>query len=240
MISDWIRGLLKEDYVLKRMSWDSINYSFYSNQKENLQDQGVENLGLNNFLSVIKTSPRFNVFLKYLENIKREFIYKSECHGITHNERVALFSFYLAEKLGLNDKDLKIALYGAIYHDIGRHNDLTDDYHGLESAKKLHKLNLNLTEDEMNCLKAIVTAHSVDDEEFYEIAYENKVQDYERCETLFKILKDSDGLDRVRLGYPVVSPRFIRNREAKEIILAAYELYENFCYLNKDNNQEKQ
>ena len=92
----------------------------------------------------------------------------------------------------------------------------------------------------MNCLKAIVTAHSVDDEEFNEIAYENKVQDYERCETLFKILKDSDGLDRVRLDYPVVSPRFIRNKEAKEIILAAYELYENFCYLNKDNNQEKQ
>ena len=239
MISDWINELLSEDYVPLNLKWSSRNYCFYSNQKECLIDNGVEVFNLNDFLSFIKSSPRFNMFKRYLSNIKRGFIYKSECHGITHNERTALFSFYLSEKLRLTDDDLKIALYGAFYHDIGRHNDLTDDLHGLKSAEKMHKLKLDLNGEDFAILKTIVTAHSIDDENFYAVARKYGVVDYERCEALFKILKDSDGLDRVRLSYPVVIPHMLRNDESKDIIPVSYELYENFKEIKCCLEQEK-
>lgn len=57
-----------------------------------------------------------------------------------------------------------------------------------------------------------------------------KVKDINKCKKLFNILKDADGLDRVRLPYPKVHIDLLRTGTAKRIVLFAFEMY---IYLQK-------
>ena len=177
----------------------------------------------------IKNSPNFSTFEQLLNDIKKEFLYKSQTHGILHNERVSLFSFYIANTLKLSIRDVELSLFASMYHDIGRTNDLLDNSHGLKSAQKLPNLGLHLTDEELKILQTIITCHSIDDKNFAEIAKKNGVKDFKRANTLFNILKDSDALDRVRLPYPCVRLDMLRTEVSKQLVPLSYKLF-NFYY----------
>ena len=215
--------------VLETNSFPKIEGSsylryYYQQQCDELNNRRIEAIKLEDFLSDIRNSDDFETFRECLDSLKREFLYSSETHGVLHNERVALFSFYLSSKLKLSARDVRLALYAACYHDIGRRNDWEDDCHGLASAEKLDSLQLDVTDEELNILKTIITCHSLPDERFDAIAQANKIQDWTRTRTLFAILKDSDALDRVRLGYPYIILELLRNDLTLHMIPLAYEL----------------
>lgn len=239
MISDWLKILLSSGYVAQGMDYNSKNRNFYKRQDRDLRMRGVKSVSAKSLIGQIKNSSRFHQYKNYLDRMNLDCIYDSECHGLNHNERVSLFTFYLADKLNLTDRELKLALYGAFYHDIGRVDDLTDDLHGERSADMLDGVVFGLNDEEMRILKTVISSHSLDDSMFNNIVKRNDVKNYVLCEKLFKILKDSDALDRVRLEKPLVVPSVLRFNESRELILASYQLYNNYEKI-KENLEEKE
>ncbi|MBE5738142.1 MAG: hypothetical protein E7354_00180 [Clostridiales bacterium] len=206
------------------MDTKTILYEYYTYQCKELKENNIKCINLKDFLNTIKDSKEYKLFTDNIDNIQKEFLYTSKTHGYLHNERVALFSYYLALNNNLDTRDIQLSLYAAMYHDIGRIDDSRDIYHGLNSAIKLANLKLDITQEEMNILKTIITCHSLHDEWFDTIAKENQIQDYNRTKTLFNILKDADGLDRARLGCPHIAEDFLRNKVAIQMIPVAYQI----------------
>ncbi len=224
--ADIIKFLEQEKF--KTIDEEYSSFDFYEKQKAELQEAGIKQISLKSFIESIKKSKNYSLLKKNLDKLKCEFLYTSDTHGISHNLRTTLFGFFISEKLGLDEKDLQFVLYGTLYHDIGRRNDHEDAAHGALGAAKLDQLELPLDEDETKILKCAITGHSLDDKDYEKVEQKYNAKDKKRCKLIYQILKDSDGLDRVRLKYPYVGMKFLRTEISKQIILAAYELEYNF------------
>lgn len=140
----------------------------------------------------------YPLFLNAVKGLKREALFVSQVHGIGHIERVMLHGAVLAMKQGFNAEDVGLMMDACSYHDTGRIDDSADDEHGTRSAQKLDELTGRRGE-ELAILKAMVTAHSHWDGEMAQIVHSYAVKDTTRATQLAKMLKDADGLDRVRL-----------------------------------------
>ena len=103
MISKWLQILLSDDYAVKGMVPEDVNASYFKNQSRSLKLAGVNSEHIKDVIKHIKDNKRFAKFKAYLGGIQKDYLYKSEIHGLAHNERVALFAFYLADKLWLDD-----------------------------------------------------------------------------------------------------------------------------------------
>ncbi len=179
-------------------------------------------------------------YLKIIDGIKQEHLYKSKIHGLFHSEKVCLFAFIIAKRLKLNAVDMQIIIDAAMYHDIGRQCDTNDTIHGYASAYRIDRvLNNEIYKDEenLNMIKAIVDSHSVNDENSYNsfgfyFDYDGdkglaEGPVYERFIRLNNILKDADGLDRNRFvdGYCFgLDERFLRLAESKKLIELSREI----------------
>ncbi len=148
------------------------------------------------------------------------FIHHSLLHGQPHVARVLVYTFLLVDALGLEACHAKI--WAAAYvHDLGRLHDGYCSRHGRYALERLAAL-----PDVKNLLeKGGVTAS---DWESIFIAVENHCRE-ELPQThphwnMTAILKDADGLDRVRLGD--LDPRFLRFPESHALIPFAKALYE--------------
>jgi len=231
---EFLSKILTSDYKQKKIKRSDVNYSHYKAQRKELRKRSVNSYAFQELIDIVKNSPYLHDAEEQLFNINQKVLYKSYKHGINHNERVSLYTFVLANLLNLKKEDLKLALYAAMYHDIGRINDCEDTNHGKNSADKLDSLNLDVTEEELIILKTIITCHSLDDKKFDKICKENNIQDYDRCKTLFNILKDSDALDRTRLGWPRVRLEMLRIKHSLRLVKLSYEMFYNFKLMKKD------
>lgn len=179
-------------------------------------------------------------YLKIINGIKKDHLYKSKIHGLFHSEKVCLFAFIIAKKLNLDDIDMQIIIDAALYHDIGRQNDTNDSIHGYASAYRIDRVLDNVIyEDEgnLNMIKAIMDSHSVDDEHsinsfgyYFDYEGDKGLIDgpiYDRFIKLNNVLKDADGLDRNRFvdGYCFgLDERFLRLNESKKLIELSREI----------------
>ena len=145
-----------------------------------------------------------------------------------HNFRVGLFCLYISDELLLSEADLKLVLYAAMYHDIGRRNDLVDQGHGALGASLIYKLELPINNDDLKILKCVIEAHSLSDLNYQDVENKYNIQDKERCKKIYQILKDADALDRVRLEQPYIKRNHLRTNIAEHLISTAYELENNF------------
>ena len=168
-----------------------------------------------------------------------EILYKSDGHGINHNIRVCFFAYIISTNENISKRDFELIMEACKYHDIGRNNDNEDALHGERSANKLTFLKGKYTEEELNYIKTIVTSHSRNDKDFDKIAKKNKVVDLNRCKKLHEILKDSDGLDRVRLHYPYVNIKYLRTKTSRRMIPFSHELYSNYDKIKTIKNTKK-
>lgn len=230
----FLNEILKENFKLKKIKKNDYNYKYYVKQIKEIKEKNIKFYKFKEITNSIKDSLNFKQVKELLGNINEDVIYKSYGHGINHNIRVLLYATILSTLIGIDSKDLKIVVYSAMYHDIGRKNDFTDSSHGLKSAKKLDYLNLDLEEEELNILKTIITCHSIPQDDLEKTCKDNNVQDYERCKKLFSILKDSDALDRTRLEYPYIKLDFLKTKHAIRLVKMAYEIYYNFKLIMGD------
>lgn len=211
--------------------------SKYKRELEKIINNNVMPLHLKDIIKLIKESEKFDLYTNSMDGISKEIIYKSELHGISHNERVSIFAYAIGLIEELTDKDLKILLEAAKYHDIGRIDDTEDELHGKRSSDKIDNL-VEMPEEDLNILKTICICHSIEDSEFERVFESLGIRDIERCSKLVEILKDADALDRVRIKNNGLDTRYLRTESAKRMVPAAYELFEE--YENVKNEIENQ
>lgn len=142
-------------------------------------------------------------------------------HGISHARRVLYLADKIAEKCDLTKEEERILGLACCYHDIGRvHND-RDILHGKLSCKKIEELELldgfGLEEEEKKLILRLISYHCLNDALF---------TGTEREKYLFNILKDADGLDRVRIFD--LNPAYLRLDASRELVDLAWGLY-RFC-----------
>lgn len=143
-------------------------------------------------------------------------------HGVSHTRRVMIHAAEIADALEVPALEREAVLLAALWHDIGRTDDGVDYYHGAKSAGKVVGLGLHqgLPPSQVELALYAVTHHS-GSEVHGELAARNLVHPAAALR-VFRILKDADGLDRVRLGD--LDARFMRLPGSPEREKRAWEL----------------
>ena len=156
-------------------------------------------------------------------------------HGYDHMNMVLLNSMYMGNKLNLTSKEMDILIESAKFHDCGLKGNKTDKGHAKISALIAEKyLNGKYSTKEVAFIKSIIEYHEIEDslEDLKNICYNNGIYDIDEINDVKKIaniLKDADGIDRIRFPGNLNFQK-IRNKEiAKEIILADYDLREKMA-----------
>jgi len=148
------------------------------------------------------------------------FRHASTLHGPAHVGRVMIHAFRLVAATGLGE--LMPSLWASVYlHDIARTHDGREPGHGTNAWARLAELpevralftRGGVRESDFPAIRAAVARHSrgeaVSDE------------DHRR---LIELLKDADGLDRVRLRD--LDPRYLRTPAARTMVSFAQRLFE--------------
>ena len=122
-------------------------------------------------------------------------------HGVMHTRRVMIHASEISAALKVEPSIRETVIRAALWHDIGRTDDGRDYYHGAKSAGKVVGLGLHrgLPPPMVELALFAVTHHS-GSEEHGERAAKDFLERSDSALLVFRILKDADGLDRVRLG----------------------------------------
>ena len=166
----------------------------------------------------------YALYEQAMQSLKRDVLYHSYMHGVGHIHRVMLLGALLCMLQDLSEEDTRLAMEACSYHDTGRIDDSLDDAHGARSAGNVQRIT-GRTGDELAILQAAMTAHSVSDARRAQIIESCGVQDVVRANSITDILKDADGLDRVRIWD--LNTKYLRTEEAQRLVEFAYYL----CYI---------
>lgn len=149
------------------------------------------------------------------------FWHRSTLHGQAHVSRVMVHAIRLVEATGQHH--LAPRLWASVFlHDLARLHDGVCHRHGAEAARRLTEepalperlFEAGLTEADFPAIQAAVTAHS---------APKDVSRTHEHW-PLIALLKDADGLDRVRLAD--LDPRYLRHDEAHDLVDFAHALFD--------------
>jgi hypothetical protein len=149
------------------------------------------------------------------------FWHPSTLHGQAHVARVMVHAIRLVEATGQHA--LAPRLWAAVFlHDLARRHDGTCHRHGGDAARRLREepalqarlAEAGLTPADYPAIEAAVTAHSAPGE---------MARSHEHW-PLTALLKDADGLDRVRLGD--LDARYLRHPETARMIPFAERLFD--------------
>lgn len=165
----------------------------------------------------------------YLDLVEPSIMYDSFIHGIAHAFRVAFYCSVIAWLRGIEEDKANTVIIGGLLHDVGRANDKYDPKHGKASVDKLKSNGYDcflstLSEDNRALLFRIIEAHC-DNRIFPGWCRYVKVEEPEAF-PFITILKDSDVLDRVRLGGR--ERLYFFNDEAEQLKAFAAEVFSKY------------
>ena len=144
-------------------------------------------------------------------------------HGVKHAWRVLFHTLMICELCALPATDRELLIAAALYHDIGRENDGLCYVHGKRSVEKMAALNLAPADPtDFATMKFMVTYHCIDDRQAKTDLAKVDSGARERTWRLFSVLKDADGLDRVRIND--LDVRYLRNPQSMRLAGLAGEL----------------
>jgi hypothetical protein len=149
------------------------------------------------------------------------FAHPSTFHGQAHVSRVMVHAFRLLEATGWPEEAPR--LWAAVYlHDIARTHDGRCSRHGADAMKRLETLPQ---------VRELFAQGGVQDSDYAlihtAVVHHSLPKELDRDHPhwrLTSLLKDADGLDRVRLGD--LDPGRLRNPQARDMIPFAQELFE--------------
>lgn len=167
----------------------------------------------------------YPLFLHAVEDLNLSVLYASDIHGIGHIERTICHGAMCAMDEQLNEADTSLLLDACSYHDIGRSRDGLDFEHGSVAARFIGLVTGRAGED-LLILQAAVDAHSRKEKELPAILEKYHPQDRDRALTIAQLLKDSDGLDRVRIWD--LNTKFLRRASSVARADFAQELYNRY------------
>ena len=165
----------------------------------------------------------YPIYEHAMRNLRHDVLYQSYMHGVGHIHRVMLLGALLCMLQHLNAEDTRLAMEACSYHDTGRVDDSLDDAHGARSAANVEAIT-GRSGDDLAILRAAMTVHSISDKNREAVMEACGVQDVKRANMIASILKDADGLDRVRIWD--LDVRYLRSDAAQVLVEFAYAL----CY----------
>lgn len=206
--------------------------SLYDTCKDNYKGY-EEQYTLEEMINILDTKSTLSNIYQEVEDINKELLYKSHTHGLSHNQRVVFFAFIICLFENISGDDYTIIMDACKYHDIGRQNDEEDSKHGIRSSEMINQIfrgkGIYTNSENLGYLRSIVELHSNSDADnkFYFEKY--KLNNYNRFVRLYSVLKDADGLDRVRLCpyYPDIiwlDPKYLRTKTGVKLIRLAHEV----------------
>ena len=136
-------------------------------------------------------------------------------HGVAHMMRTFILQELICNKLEEDGVSVnrEATRWGSFVHDVGRVDDGFDLDHGRRSAQWMKEnLSQSMTPELLDVATYIVHWHVPSDDEAPMMTTE------------LKVLKDADGLDRVRIGDLNVS--YLRTDAAVGLVETAQKLYE--------------
>lgn len=207
----------------------------------NEKDIQEEQLDIKDIIKELEGKGEFKEFLERDSKIEKNPLqYQSYLHGTDHTRRVAFFATILSDLGGLDQKDKSVLMKAVQYHDIGRINDYEDKQHGASSVEKIEgnsKALKDFNTEDQELIKFIIEQHSKPKKENEEAILELDDTKKERYQTLLNYMKDSDKLDRVRLGkYDGLDVSRLSLPSSKKMIKVAYQTHEHlFDIINMKN-----
>ena len=153
--------------------------------------------------------------------LPEDFRHPSTLHGQAHVTRVMVHATRLVAATGRHD--LGRCLWAAVFlHDLARTHDGVCHHHGADAAQRLRNepalrdrlTEAGVTSENYPAIEAAVTAHSAPKE----------VSADHPHRALIALLKDADGLDRVRLGD--LDRRYLRQAETRGMVTFAQKLFD--------------
>lgn len=149
------------------------------------------------------------------------FTHPSTLHGQAHVARVMVHAFRLIAATGWRDEAPR--LWAAVYlHDLARTHDGRCHRHGADAMQRF---------DSMPELRELFSTGGVVDADYEAIrtavVHHCLLEELDRSHThwrLASLLKDADGLDRVRLRD--LDPLFLRNAESRTMVRFAQSLFD--------------
>jgi HD superfamily phosphodiesterase len=143
-------------------------------------------------------------------------------HGRSHIQRVYLLAQRLTAALDSPPHECELLLQAVLWHDIGRTHDGVEPEHGARSVERVGELGLagGLDEADRELIFFAMRLHSLPDEDAPAAA--QSLRDPAAALHLLWLLKDADGLDRVRI-YDL-DPSRLRFAESRRLVDDAWEL----------------
>ncbi|MCD8189093.1 MAG: HD domain-containing protein [Clostridiales bacterium] len=166
--------------------------------------------------------PGYDLFRQTAQELNYAVLYDSALHGPGHIYRTLCHGAFCALEEHLSPQDTRLLLLACAYHDIGRENDSLDELHGWRAAQQLPGIT-GLTGEDLTLVQAAVDAHSRSDEALDSTVEGYQLADPQRGLTLAALLKDADGLDRVRIWD--LDPAYLRRETSRQRAAFAKELY---------------
>jgi hypothetical protein len=172
-------------------------------------------------------------------------------HGVGHIRRVYIHVLRLGAELGWSDGPRRLALQAALWHDLGRTHDGVEPAHGARSVERVQELGLadelvaagDLSPAGLELVLFAIHHHSLDDEGARRAAEAMAARegcageamadredmgaaafDPSAALDVLWLLKDADALDRVRLGWGDIDPRYLRLPPTAGLVDFAWEL----------------
>jgi hypothetical protein len=152
------------------------------------------------------------------------FAFRSELHGQKHVARVMVHAFHLLYATGAAGEGRR--LWAAVYiHDLARTHDGYCERHGADACKRLRAspaiqralFRGGVTDADYDAIEIAVTTHS-----------RGELERTDPHWRLTALLKDADGLDRVRLRD--LDPERLRHPEARGMVAFAERLFTETSY----------
>lgn len=145
-----------------------------------------------------------------------EFNIDDNEHGRLHTLRVLLNALIIANLKELPEEDIDKLCTAAIFHDTMRKHNGEDDNHGRDSAEYYRKFTEEFVSSAQysKTVENLITYHCLPDDI-------GKSSMPESDWHLFDIIKDADGLDRLRFGIHDLDINQLRTPEAKSLTMVA-------------------
>ncbi len=167
----------------------------------------------------------FNPYFQQIIDNKLFVVLYDRKHDVNHAIRTALYSYLLCRSKNIAPKYVDMVVMAAIYHDSGLDRSKPKDTHGVESAALFEKANSDkYQQKDLEIIKRLIALHSSESNQLdlsgLNIRSKNTIN---ILNTIYKILKDADAIDRNRLDYSFVKckPRSFRLPESKALLEVA-------------------
>lgn len=156
------------------------------------------------------------------------FARPSSIHGVSHTRRVLIHAQAIAAARDLDPEWFQSVVLAAAWHDIGRTHDGWEPEHGANSVTRVRSLRLDQGVDRQVLARTFFAMewHSLPDHLAVDAAAALKAGHRPEPGTMVRVLwllKDADGLDRVRIGD--LDPGQLRYEESAKLVDRARLLF---------------